>query len=49
MRRAEALAAVVFALAALVAGATWLAGPYGLLGAGAVVLLSVLFVFDVEG
>lgn len=49
MRRREALAAVVFALAALTAGATWLAGPYGLIGAGVVVLLAVLFVFDVEG
>jgi len=49
MRRPEALAAVVFALAALMAGATWLAGPYGLLGVGAVLLVSVLFVFDVEG
>ena len=49
MRRREALAVVVFALAALVAGATWLAGPYGLLGAGVVLLVSVLFVFDVEG
>lgn len=49
MRRREALAAVVFALAALTAGAVWLVGPYGLLGAGAVLLVSVLFVFDVEG
>lgn len=36
------------ALALLVAGLVWLYGPYGLVGSGAVLLVSALFVIDVK-
>lgn len=49
MRRYEAAVLVAAGLAFVVAGAAWLFGPYGLLGAGVLLLAAVLFVFDVEG
>lgn len=45
MRRHEAVALLAFGVLLIVAGATWLAGGWGLVGSGAVLVLSGLF-FD---
>lgn len=49
MRRAEAAAVLAVAVLSLVAGVTWLFGPFGLVGAGVVLAVVVLFVVDVAG
>jgi len=48
MTRQEARALLAFAVLATVGGLTWLFGPYGLAGAGVVLLVVVLFVIDVK-
>lgn len=48
MTRWEARALLAFALLALVGGLTWLLGPFGLIGAGSLLLVVVLFVIDVR-
>jgi predicted PurR-regulated permease PerM len=46
--RSEARALLALAVVLLVAGLVWLFGPYGLLGAGLLLAVLVLFVFNVE-
>jgi len=46
MTRREALAAVLISVAMIAAGLTWMFGPWGLIGTGAVVLAGVLTVVN---
>lgn len=46
MTRGEALIAVAMAILLVTAGLTWLFGPYGLIGCGAVLLVAVLVIAD---
>lgn len=48
MRRSEAVALLALALVLIVTGVVWLAGPWGLVGAGAVLALMVLFGFRIR-
>ena len=48
MRRHEAVVLLAVALALVMTGVVWLAGPWGLVGGGAVLAAGVLFVFDVK-
>ncbi len=48
MTRREATILLGVALALLVAGLTWLFGPYGLLGSGVALAVLTLFVFDIR-
>jgi hypothetical protein len=48
VRRYEAVVLLAVALALVLAGVVWLAGPWGLVGGGVVLAALVLFVFDVR-
>jgi hypothetical protein len=51
VRRGEAVAALAAAVALIISGLVWLAGPWGLIGSGVALAVAVLFVDvdDVEG
>jgi hypothetical protein len=49
VRRSEATGVAAVGGALVVAGATWLIGPYVLVAAGVVLLVVALFVLNVEG
>lgn len=48
MTRREATVLLGVAMALVIAGLTWLFGPYGLLGAGVALTALTLFVFDIR-
>lgn len=48
MTRWEARTLLAFALLCVVVGLMWLLGPWGLLGAGLLLLVAVLFLVDVK-
>jgi hypothetical protein len=48
MRRYEAVVLLAVALALVVTGVVWLAGPWGLVGSGVVLAAVALTVFDVK-
>lgn len=46
MTRREMLIFVFFAVAMIAAGLTWIFGPWGLIGTGAVVLIGIPIIVD---
>lgn len=48
MRRSEGIALLAVALTLITSGATWLFGPFGLLGAGIVLGAAALALIDVK-
>lgn len=48
MRRSEAVALLAVALTLVISGVVWLAGPWGLVGAGVVLAVLTLFAFTIR-